>query len=304
MKEEIQRRAPVAESRLGPDWLLEIIGVDEIHAHRVQRVVAEVLVGQASISVLQTPYGRALVKNGRLQSTELDEWVYHEALVHPAMIAHSKPRCVLCIGGTTGAIIREILKHSSVEEVLVFGVDRQILDALDGHLPYAERAIFADPRVKGVYPGALDPAILGHRQFDVVVADPPESSEAGFSEKDVYTHLFASVAKTMSGNSVLAIAGGAVHPVAESSSTLPHAFAIARKHFNQVKLGIAPASSLGIPWGMLFCSQKLNVTDMDAASVNRRLAQRGVSGLRFYDGETHIGMYSAPKHVRAWLPPE
>ena len=285
----------------GPDWLVEAVGMEELHAHRIQSVVTEASVGRNQIAVLQTAYGRVLVKNDRLQSTQNDEWIYHEALIHPAMIAHPGPRSVLCIGGTTGAIIREVLRHRTVEEVFVFWVDRNILDVLDGKLPYAERAVFSDPRVKGLYGTPLDDATLGAKKFDVVIADPPEPSESGAPEKDVYQHVVQSAAKALAKEGILAIAGGAVHPVAESISTLPEALATARLHFQSVHLGTASVPSLGIPWGMLFCSHSLNVASMDAQTVNDRLAQREVASLRFYDGETHIGMFAMPKHVRSWL---
>src|SRR5437764_13958632 len=119
--------------QFGPDWLVEAVGTEEVHAHHVQGLVAEASVGRNRIAVLQTAYGRVLVKNDRLQSTQNDEWIYHEALIHPGMIAHRHPRKVLCIGGTTGAIIREVLRYKTVEEVLVFWVDRHILDELDPH---------------------------------------------------------------------------------------------------------------------------------------------------------------------------
>src|SRR5437763_4862054 len=91
--------------QFGPDWLVEAVGAEEVHAHHVQGLVAEASVGRNRIAVLQTAYGRVLVKNGRLQSTQNDEWIYHEALIHPAMINNHGPRTVLCIGRSNGEII-------------------------------------------------------------------------------------------------------------------------------------------------------------------------------------------------------
>jgi spermidine synthase len=293
-------QAPLRESRT-PEWLDEVIGDGEIHRHRIDGVVARMSLAGAEICVAQTSYGRALVKNGRLQSTELDEWIYHEALVHPAMIAHPGPRSVLCVGGTTGAIAREVLKHKTVREVMVVWVDPKIVEALDGHLPYVERAILADERVRSVEASPLNAATMGSPVFDVVVADPPEPSESGTALEDVYQHVVASAAGLLGRDGILAIAGGAVHPVKKSISTLPEAMETARRHFAMVDLGIAVVPSLGIPWGMLHCSANHSAGALDAESVDRRLAERGVAGLRFYDGASHLGMYSAPKHVRAWL---
>ncbi len=59
-------------------------------------------------------FGRCLILDGKIQSTEMDEYIYHEALVHPAMILHPAPRRVLIIGGGEGAVIREVLKYPMV----------------------------------------------------------------------------------------------------------------------------------------------------------------------------------------------
>jgi spermidine synthase len=287
--------------QFGPDWLVETVGTAEVHGHRIQRVVADMTFGTVRVSVLQTAYGHALVKNDRLQSTEKDEWIYHEALVHPAMIANPCPRSVLCIGGTTGAIVREVLRHRNVEELYVVGVNKLILEALDGEISHSERAVFCDPRVKCLNGTQLDRPILSEKKFDVIIADPPEPSESGSVEKNVYQNIIEFAAKVLAEDGILAIASGGVHPFAESISTLREVFAIAKRHFREVKLGIASVPSLGIPWGMLFCSNNLNVTEIDAGTVDQRLTERGLVGLRFYDGETHIGMYSTPKHVRSWM---
>lgn len=299
MREAVMQ-APAGEARTS-EWLDEVIGDGEIHRHRVDGVVARMSMAGAEICVARTAYGRALVKNGRLQSTEFDEWIYHEALVHPAMAAHPWPRSVLCVGGTTGAIVREVLKHQTVREVVVVWVDPGIAEALDGRLPYAEHAIFADERVLSVAGAPLEVAAAGGRRFDVIVADPPEPSESGTDLEDVYQHVVASAAGWLNPDGILAIAGGAVHPVRRSISTLPEAMETARRHFAVVDLGIASVPSLGIPWGMLSCSASFSAARLDEQAVNQRLARRGVTGLRFYDGTAHLGMYAAPKHVRAWL---
>lgn len=289
------------QREFGPEWLVEAVGLKEAHVHHIQKVVAEISVSPARVAVLETNYGRVLVKNNRLQSTENDEWIYHEALVHPALVAHPNPRSVLCIGGTTGAITREILRHRTVERVVIFWVDKNILNALDGHLPYAERALMSDPRVKGIYSAPLDEAAVGEERFDVIIADPPEPSESGAPDQDVYRQVVESSAKILAPNGVLAIAGGAVHPVAESLTTLPDAMAVARQNFPSVRLGIVPVPSLGIPWGMLFCSTDAGVLSLSPVAVEERLQHRGLGSLRFYDGETHAGIFSIPKHVRSWL---
>jgi spermidine synthase len=62
-------------------------------------------------------YGRCLVLDGKIQSSEYDEYIYHEMLIKPAMILHPEPKRVMIVGGGEGAVLREILRHPSVEQI-------------------------------------------------------------------------------------------------------------------------------------------------------------------------------------------
>ena len=71
-----------------------------------------------SVQVIETAaFGRTLVMDDKTQSTEVDEKVYHESLVHPAMLAHGAPKTVFIGGGGEFATAREVLRHKSVEKV-------------------------------------------------------------------------------------------------------------------------------------------------------------------------------------------
>jgi len=71
-----------------------------------------------SIQILDSPaFGRCLILDGKIQCSESDEFVYHEAMVHPPMIAHPKPETVFVAGGSEGATLREVLAHKTVKRV-------------------------------------------------------------------------------------------------------------------------------------------------------------------------------------------
>ncbi|TNF49502.1 spermidine synthase, partial [bacterium] len=73
-------------------------------------------------------FGRCLVLDGKIQSAQADEFIYHEALVHPAMLCHQKPRSIFIAGGGEGATLREVLRHPGVEEVIMVDLDRAVVD--------------------------------------------------------------------------------------------------------------------------------------------------------------------------------
>lgn len=80
-------------------------------------------------------YGKMLVLDGAVQTTERDEFVYHEMLAHPALLSHPNPEKVLVIGGGDGGTVREVLKHESVQEVDLCEIDRMVIEVSKEHLP-------------------------------------------------------------------------------------------------------------------------------------------------------------------------
>ena len=76
-----------------------------------------------------------LLLDGRIQSTRYGDAPYHESIVHPAMITHPNPKRVAVIGGGEGATVREILKHSSLEKVVMIEIDEGVVDLSTKYLP-------------------------------------------------------------------------------------------------------------------------------------------------------------------------
>lgn len=80
-------------------------------------------------------YGKMLVLDGAVQTTERDEFIYHEMLTHPALIKHPNPERVLVIGGGDGGTVREVLKHQSVKEVHLCEIDGEVIKVSKEYLP-------------------------------------------------------------------------------------------------------------------------------------------------------------------------
>src|SRR5207249_6662704 len=79
-------------------------------------------------------YGRALFLDDKIQSAELDEFIYHESLVHPALVLHPEPHTVMVVGGGEGATVREVLRHRSVARVTMVDIDAEAVDACRRYL--------------------------------------------------------------------------------------------------------------------------------------------------------------------------
>ena len=73
--------------------------------------------------------------DGVIQTTEADEFIYHEMLAHAPILAHGCAQRVLVLGGGDGGMIKEVLKHDSVEKVVMVEVDRSVVNLCQEYLP-------------------------------------------------------------------------------------------------------------------------------------------------------------------------
>ncbi len=101
-------------------------------------------------------FGKSLFLDGEWQSSTINEFYYHEALVHPACIAHKSPLTVLILGGGEGATLREVLKWKSVEKVTMVDIDGELVSACQEYLPEMHQGAFDDPRVELIIDDAIN----------------------------------------------------------------------------------------------------------------------------------------------------
>jgi spermidine synthase len=114
-------------------------------------------------------YGRVLLLDGLVQTTERDEFYYHEMLVHPALTSHARPKNVLIIGGGDGGALREVLKHP-VEKAWLVEIDGKVIEACRDHFPWL-KATFRDPRAELVVEDGNVFIDKVRETFDVILVD-------------------------------------------------------------------------------------------------------------------------------------
>ncbi len=127
----------MAGSELKADlWVNEYITPWDIYSHGVSRILAYKKTAFQEMYIVESgAYGKALVLDGKWQSCTGDEFIYHEALVQPAMIAHQEPKTALILGGGEGATTRELLRWKTIEKVMMIDIDGDVVAACKEHLP-------------------------------------------------------------------------------------------------------------------------------------------------------------------------
>jgi spermidine synthase len=251
------------------------------------------------LAVYDTPqYGKLFRLDGYNMTSERDEFVYHENLVHPALSAHAAPRKVLVIGGGDGGSAEEILKHPSVERLTLVEIDAEVIEVAKQHFEAVHHGVFDNPKLELVIGDGMRFVRDTAEKFDLVVLDlndPMGPAEALYS-----TEFFQQCRQILApgGALTLHIGSPVARPerVAELSQRLNSVFRIVRPYTMFIPL-------YGSLWAMACASDKLDPKSFTADEIDRRIEQRKLIDLKYYNGETHEGVFALPNFVRDMVAP-
>lgn len=279
-------------------WYFEPIAPGLIVGSALEEVVYTGKTPYQDVQVLRlTGFGLCLVLDGKTQSAEVDEHIYHEAMVHPALLSHPAPVRVFVGGGGEGATLREVLRHTSVRKAVMVDIDREVVEVCRRFLPQHHQGVFDDSRAELVFGDARAALENAGEPFDVIVLDLADPIEGGPAYK-LYTREFYRMALSMlTQNGVLVTQAGATSPLSYTEGFTPICNTIASV-FPRSRAYTTFIPAFGGPWGFAMgfknpASDRLSPDQVDAA-IRQRLARPP----RFLDGTTYEGMFALPKYLR------
>ncbi len=239
-------------------------------------------------------FGKLFRLDGHFMTSEKDEFFYHENLVHLPAIAHPSPESALIVGGGDGGSAEELLKHPSIKSVTLCEIDLAVVDIARKYLHAVHRGAFDDPRLALKIEDGLAFVREATEQFDLIVLD---LTDAGGPSTALYTPEFyrACAARLKpTGAMSLHIASPIAHPqrVRQALANLRSAFAVVTPYLTSIPL-------YGGLWMMACCSARLDPKGMSILDIDRRIAQRGIRNLQYYNGDTHRASFALPNFVRA-----
>ncbi len=162
---------PAEPPERGTLWFTEYHGPGTGLAIKVRGVLYWAKSAFQEIALVETEdFGRMLLLDGVVQTTERDEFVYHEMLVHVPLCAHPNPRSVLVVGGGDGGCVREALRHESVERVTLVEIDEMVVNCCREFLPGIAGKL-DDPRVEVRIEDGVEFIEGLEEAFDVILVD-------------------------------------------------------------------------------------------------------------------------------------
>ena len=276
---------------------------EQLHgAHRQGLKVDAVLYDSETehqrLQVFQNPqFGRFLTLDGVVQTTEGDEFIYHEMMAHTPIIAHGNARRVLIIGGGDGGMAREVLRHDAVEHVTMVEIDAGVVEFSKEYLPTLSAGAFDDPRLSLVIADGAEFVKTSEDQFDVIIVDSTDPIGPG---EVLFTDTFYGRAKRLlNDGGIIVTQNGVPFMQGEELTNTMRAF---RALFADATCYLATIPTyaggpMAFGWG----------TDGDARAtplevLEGRFAASGVTGLRYYTPEVGQAAFALPGYVKALMP--
>ncbi|MBI4311781.1 MAG: polyamine aminopropyltransferase [Chloroflexi bacterium] len=250
------------------------------------------------VEVLETvPFGRQLVLDGRTQSSEADEFVYHESLVQPGLVALEDPRTVFIAGGGEGATLREVLSHTSVQQVTMVDLDGEVVDVCKRFLPRHHQGAFDDPRLRLYHEDAGKYLETHPERYDFIIIDIPDPLEAGPAYLLYTDEFYSLVRRRLNPGGLVVVQTGPCGPMYYQDVCTP-----VHHTMSSVFPNVAPYNAhvpcFGLLWSFILAGDSYDPFRLSPAEIDARLSARCLRDLRFYDGVAHQGLFSVPKYMR------
>src|SRR3954471_17499243 len=235
------------------------------------------------LEVYETPeLGRIFRLDGFNMTSERDEFFYHENLVHPAAVAHPAPKRALVIGGGDGGSSEELLKHRTLDVVHMAELDPEVVEVSRAQFRAVHRGAFDDPRFKVTVGDGLAYLRETRVRYDLVSMDLTDPVGPSVELYSPATFALAKRAMSATGALTLHIGSPFSHPerVRTTLANLRLVFRKVTPYFVHIPL-------YGPLWVFACASESLDPRTIAPEEADKRLAQRGVGDLQYYNGDVH-----------------
>lgn len=240
--------------------------------------------------------GRVMTLDGVVQTTEADEFIYHEMLAHVPILAHGEVERVLIIGGGDGGMLREVCKHQNVKHITQVEIDQAVVDMAIEYLPNHSAGAYDDPRLELVISDGMDfvqkNAENGGDKFDIIISDSTDPIGPG---EVLFSNDFYALAKScLNSNGILVTQNGVPFFQEEEIQNTHYRMS---KHFNDMRFYCAPVPTyyggfMTFAWG----SDSTAYSEIEEATVTERFQASDIA-TRYYNPAIHKASFALPQYI-------
>ena len=285
----------VAKDALVFDWLNAHSG----YGYTAREKLAEIQSPYQRVEVYDThQFGKVFRLDGRLMTSEGDEFFYHECMVHPAALAHPNPESILVIGGGDGGSSEELFKHPSVKRIVMAELDPVVIDISKQWLGSIHKGVFNDPRLEVKIGDGFEYVKSTGERFDMIVLDLTDPDTPAFH---LYSEeFFRMCQRILKPGGMLTLHLGS--PVYQAETVRKNA-ANLRKVFRHVAPMALFIPLYGSLWCLAVASDTIDPRSVAVDTVAQRLADRRIADLQYYHPALHPALFTLPAFVQTQVQP-
>ncbi len=275
-------------------WMEEVLHPDFRLKLKVDKVLYDSKTDHQRLVLFENEsFGRVLVLDDVVQTTEGDEFIYHEMLAHLPILAHGGVRRALIVGGGDGGMAEEVLKHAGVERLTQVEIDQGVVDFAKDYLGGICGTAYEDPHLELVIADGLQFVQTTDARFDLIIVDstdPIGPGEALFTED-----FYRGCRRCLSPGGLLVTQNGMPFLQGdELTSTLGYL----RPLFADAACYLATIPTYaGGPMAFGWASDDASLRRLPLAELARRYDAAGIA-TRYYNPEVHLAAFALPNYVK------
>ena len=237
-------------------------------------------------------FGRMMMLDGVTQTTEADEFIYHEMLAHLPILAHGDAKKVLIIGGGDGGMLREVLRHTSVELCTMVEIDPSVVELSKQYLPNHSAGAFDDPRTHLVFDDGAAFVKNPPHTYDVMIVD--STDPIGPGEVLFQDTFYANARRCLNPGGILVTQNGVpfMQPdeLKNTVTHLKHLFADASCYLATIP------TYVGGPMAMGWATDNAELRHIDLDVLDARFKSAEIK-TRYYAPAVHKAAFALPGYV-------
>jgi spermidine synthase len=236
--------------------------------------------------------GRVMTLDGVVQTTEADEFIYHEMMAHVPIFAHGQAGRVLIIGGGDGGMLREVLRHKEVKHVTMVEIDSAVIDMAKEYLPNHSAGAFDDERAHIVIADGMDYVRETDDRFDVIISD--STDPIGPGEVLFSNDFYAQCKRILNQGGVMATQNGVAFFQIDEVKTTSERMG---KHFSdQTFYSAAVPTYYGGVMTFAWGSDNTALRTVPLEELQRRFESAGFK-TRYYSPQVHVASFALPQYI-------
>lgn len=236
--------------------------------------------------------GRVMALDGVVQTTERDEFIYHEMLTHVPLLAHGDAKKVLIIGGGDGGMLREVCRHKGVESVTMVEIDAGVVEFCRQYLPNHNAGAYDDARFNLVIEDGVNFVNQTAETFDVIISDCTDPIGPGES---LFTSAFyEGCARCLNPGGIFVAQNGVCFlqqdEAVNSHTKLSHYFSDVS--FYQAAIPTYYGGIMTFAWA----TNNPAYRQIDSKTLQARFDAAGIT-CRYYNPAIHHGSFALPQYL-------